>query len=339
VDVHAESGGSPRRLLQVVAALGLALTVLAGSGLRAEVLAGLRRSTAVHPQAPRSSADESSIGTSPSVSPSTPSPTPAAALPVIGTAAPRSFEPLAAQIASLQSAAGARFSVSLIELAGANPQDWSLQGDGSFVAASTYKLPLLMAEAELITSGQAQPTDQICYVPGDWEDGWFQDYDAGICYSRAELANRVAQQSDNTAAHMLVRSLGGAAMLNGYAATRGAKESAFFDPNMTTASDLARLMAAEATGEAGGASAQQWLYPLLTHTAFEQGIPAGVPVNATVVHKTGELDSVTNDVALVLGGANGPYVVAICVDGPGNDAGFSVIAQVAGLVWQMEASR
>jgi hypothetical protein len=57
------------------------------------------------------------------------------------------------------------------------------------------------------------------------------------------------------------------------------------------------------------------------------------------VHKTGELDSVTNDVALVMGGANGPYVIAICVDGPGSDAGFSVIAQVASLVWQMEASR
>src|SRR5207245_2256328 len=104
-------------------------------------------------------------------------------------------------------------------------------------------------------------------------------------------------------------------------------------------SSATRLMAAEATGAAGGASAQQWLYPLLTHTAFEQGIPAGVPVTATVVHKTGELDSVTNDVALVLGGAHGPYVVAICVDGPGSDAGFSVIAQVASLVWQMESAR
>lgn len=196
-----------------------------------------------------------------------------------------------------------------------------------------------MAEAESIAAGQDQLGDELCYVSEDWEDGWFQDYTPGACYSRAELASRIGQDSDNTAAHMLVRFLGGGSALNAYAAGYGATESAFYDPNTTTASDLARLMAAEATGAAGGASAQQWLYPLLTHTAFEQGIPAGVPVTATVVHKTGELDAVTNDVAVVLGGVNGSYVVAICVDGPGSDAGFSAIAQVASLVWQMESAR
>src|SRR5216683_5713822 len=59
-----------------------------------------------------------------------------------------------------------------------------------------------------------------------------------------------------------------------------------------------------------------------SRTRPSNGDPRRRPVTATVVHKTGELDSVTNDVALVLGGANGPYVVAICVDGPGSDAGF-----------------
>jgi beta-lactamase class A len=246
---------------------------------------------------------------------------------------------MAAQLSGVQSASGARIAVSLIELGGANPQSWSFHGDDPFMAASTYKLPLLMAEAESIAGGQDQPGDQLCYSAEDWEDGWFQDYGVGACYSREDLASRIGQDSDNTAAHMLVRFLGGGSALNAYAAGHGASESAFYDPNTTTAGDLARLMAAEATGAAGGASAQQWLYPLLTHTAFEQGIPAGVPATATVVHKTGELDWVTNDVALVQGGANGPYVVAICVDGPGGDTGFSVIAQVARLVWQMEASR
>jgi len=258
---------------------------------------------------------------------------------VVGTAVARAFDPLAAQLSGVQSASGARIAVSLIELGGANPQSWSFHGDDPFVAASTYKLPLLMAEAEAIAAGQEQPGDQLCYSAEDWEDGWFQDYSAGACYSREDLASRIGQDSDNTAAHMLVRFLGGGSALNAYAAGHGASESAFYDPNTTTASDLARLMAAEATGAAGGASAQQWLYPLLTHTAFEQGIPAGVPATVTVVHKTGELDSVTNDVALVLGGADGPYVVAICVDGPGSDAGFSVIAQVANLVWEMESAR
>jgi beta-lactamase class A len=274
------------------------------------------------------------------VAPSTAAPVPAATEQVVvGMAVARAFEPMAAQLSGVESASGARIAVSLIELGGANPQSWSFHGDDQFIAASTYKLPLLMAEAQSIVAGQVEPGDQLCYTSEDWEDGWFQDYGPGACYSREDLASRIGQDSDNTAAHMLVRYLGGGSALNAYAAGHGASESAFYEPNTTTASDLARLMASEATGTAGGAAAQQWLYPLLTHTAFEQGIPAGVPATATVVHKTGELDWVTNDVALVQGGANGPYVVAICVEGPGGDAGFSVIAQVARLVWQMEASR
>jgi len=302
-----------------MAGVGIALTALAGSSPQDQVLAGFRRPAAAEPARP------------------TPSPTPAPV--VIGTAAPRSFDPLSGQLAALQSASDARISVSLIELGGANPQGWNFQGDDAFVAASTYKLPVLMAEAELMAAGKAGPDDQICYALEDWEDGWFDDYQPGACYSRADLAQRVGQDSDNTAAHMLVRSLGGASALNAYASAHGARASAFFDPNTTTANDLARLMAAEATGQAGGDAAQAWLYPLLLHTAFEGGIPAGVPAGLVVVHKTGELDSVTNDVALVLGGANGAYVLAICVDGPGGDAGMGVVALVSSLIWQMESSR
>jgi beta-lactamase class A len=311
----------------------MALVVLAGTGFRANVLAALRRPT---PSRIESRTATTAVATDAAIATPVPSATPKV---TVGTAAPRSFDALAAQMAALQSTNGARIGLSVIELGGANPQAWSFAGDDSFVAASTYKLPLLMAEAELIASGQALPGDQVCYTTDDWEDGWFQDYAPGICYSRAELAGRIGLDSDNTAAHMLVRFLGGGAALNAYAAGRGAKESGFYDPNTTTANDLARLMAAEATGEAGGASAQRWIYPLLTHTAFEGGIPTGIPAGLEVVHKTGELGSVTNDVGLIVGGANGPYVLAVCVDGPGGDAGLSLIAQASSLVWQAEAGR
>src|SRR5713226_2506130 len=146
-----------------------------------------------------------------------------------------------------------------------------------------------MAEAQQIASGQASPSDVLCFDPRDAEDGWFTDYAAGSCYARAELALRSGRYSDNTAAHILVRYLGGPDALNGYAKSIGMNASALWMPNTTTPDDLAAAWINEALGRLGGASAQHWLLPLLTHTVREQGIPAGLPGTATVVHKVGAM--------------------------------------------------
>jgi beta-lactamase class A len=227
----------------------------------------------------------------------------------------------------------------LIELGGSTPGTWSSNGDQQFTAASTYKLPLLMAEADGIANGRFGANDQLCFQDGDWEDGYFGDYGGGSCYTRMDLMTRVGQFSDNTAAHILVRYLGGPDALNAYAQAHGARASVFFDPNVTTSSDLARLWASEASGQAGGRGAQQILYPLLTHTHWESGAPAGVPGSATVVHKVGMIDAVDNDAALVIGGPKGNYILVVCTDGVGGDAGWALIAQINAKVWAYEASR
>jgi beta-lactamase class A len=149
---------------------------------------------------------------------------------------------------------------------------------------------------------------------------------------------RVGQTSDNTAGHILVRYLGGTGALNAYAQAHGASESAFYVPNVTTANDLSRLMADEARGGAGGVASQTWLYPLLTLTAFENGLPAGVGPGATVVHKVGTIDMVSSDVGLITGSPNGAYVLAVCTSGLGGDAGMALVAQVSAAVWQFESN-
>lgn len=209
--------------------------------------------------------------------------------------------------------------------------------DLPFQAASVYKLPALMAEAEAISAGKQAPGDRLCYSDGEQEDGWFNDYTDGDCFTLQTIAQRAGIYSDNTAGHMLVADVGGADVLNAYARQHGARESDFFNANRTTASDMAALMVSEASGSAGGGAAQRWLYPLLTHTHFEDGIPAGVPDGVTVIHKIGEVDQTVNDVAIVTGGAH-HYVVAILTNGLGGDPGWQLIAQLSQLVWRYEAS-
>src|SRR4029077_17568258 len=112
----------------------------------------------------------------------------------------------------------------------------------------------------------------------------------------------------------------------------------FFDGNTTTPADLASLWNAEARGDLGGAAAQAWLYPLLTNTRTESGVPAGLR-GATVVHKTGTIDLVDNDAALVTSSPSGPYVVVVMTDGLGGADGWQLIADISATVWAFEVSR
>jgi beta-lactamase class A len=265
---------------------------------------------------------------SPTMLPS-PSPTP--------PLAPRTFSDLSADLTTIAHASGARASVSLIELGGNRPEAWSLKGDLSWSAASVYKLPLLMAEAKGIAEGRLHGSDRLCYQASDAESGYYDDYYPGECFKRDVLAQRAGLWSDNTAAHILVRYLGGASALNAFAKSMGAIESQFYDFNTTTSSDLARLWASEASGKAGGESAQRWLYPLLTKTAYEAGIPAGTP-SAPVIHKIGSLNTNLHDAALVANGPRGAYVLVICSDG-GAAGGWPLLARLAQRVWQFESAR
>ena len=251
----------------------------------------------------------------------------------------RSPMTLTTEVDQVVAASGGSVGVTLIELGGTTPLVWSYNGGGVFTAASTYKLAALMMEAQNIAAGTTDPNGIVCYQDSDYEDGWYSDYADGMCYTRLELAQRAGLKSDNTAGHMLVRDLGGADALNAWAASAGATSSMFFTDNTTTSNDLATLWSAEASGKLGGAAAQAWLYPLLTGTATEAGIPAGVASRSTVVHKTGEIDLVENDAALVMAGPNGAYVLTVMTDNLGGDTGWQVIASISSTVWSFEAAR
>jgi beta-lactamase class A len=250
----------------------------------------------------------------------------------------RDVSQLALTVDALIASSGGVAGVTVVELGGSAPLSWSVNGDQVSTAASTYKLAALMLEAENIATGKTDPNGVVCFQDADYESGWFDDYSVGLCITRTELATRAGIYSDNTAGHMLVRDVGGAAALNAWAASIGATSSQFFDVNTTTSVDLAALWDAEAQGALGGAAAQAWLYPLLTGTRTESGVPAGLS-GVTVVHKTGTIDLVENDAALVTSGPDGAYVLVVMTDGLGGTAGWQLIAGISAATWQFESTR
>ena len=267
-----------------------------------------------------------------------PLPSAAPAPPVTTVPAASAFDQLRSDLETIAARSGARVGISLQELSGPRRNNLSLGGGASFTAASAYKVPLLMAEAQQIASGQARGADVLCFDPGDAEDGWFDDYDLGSCFTRDELSLRAGRYSDNTAARILVRYLGGADALNTYAKSIGMTASVLWVPNTTTPDDLTAAWVNAAIGRLGGAAARQWLFALLTHTANEQGIPAGLPASATVVHKVGTLDGTENDSGYVVSGRTS-YVLSVAVKGLDETLGWSLIAQISARIWQYETGR
>jgi beta-lactamase class A len=308
--------------------LAVALLVSLGSGAYAQTSAPPKRAaTALRHTSPRPTPRALKVAARPSVAPT-----------LTTVIEPSAFDQLRSDLTAMAGQSGAQVGISLQELSGRGRQTLSLNGGQGFYAASEYKLPLLMAEAQQVAAGQVSPADSLCFDPTDAEDGWFQDYEPGSCFSRADLVSRTGIYSDNTAARILVRYLGGPDALNGYARTAGMANSALWDPNTTTADDLTAIWVNEALGQLGGPAAQGWLYPNLTHTAAEAGIPAGIHAGARVVHKTGDMYGTENDAADVSNGSM-HYVLAVCVSGLDEVSGWNLIQRISARIWQYEVGR
>src|SRR5438876_852322 len=232
-------GGPARVLLRSVIYVLLAcLLTLAGTAAYASQNITSLPSTAANRQPP-------------AIAPALPSAAPSP--PVSTVLAASAFDQLRTDLEAIAARSGARVGISLQELSGPRRNTLSLGGSASFTAASAYKVPLLMAEAQQIASGQARGADVLCFNPGDAEDGWFDDYDLGSCFTRDELSLRAGRYSDNTAARILVRYLGGAVALNAYAKSIGMTASMLWVPNTTTPDDLRAAWVNAALGRLRGA--------------------------------------------------------------------------------------
>nr|MCU0636066.1 class A beta-lactamase-related serine hydrolase [Gemmatimonadaceae bacterium] len=81
--------------------------------------------------------------------------------------------------------------------------------------------------------------------------------------------------------------------------------------NETTADDLATLLTALEGGRAGSTRATRWMREILLAQAFNDGIPAGLPGDVRVAHKTGEITATHHDAAIVYPPRGAPYVLVV----------------------------
>ncbi|MEM8545417.1 MAG: serine hydrolase [Cyanobacteria bacterium P01_H01_bin.119] len=201
-------------------------------------------------------------------------------------------------------------------------------GDQQVAAASTIKLPILVAFLQAVDRGTVRLDQSLTLNQEDLAggSGEMENQPIGSQYSALEVASAMIITSDNTATNMIIELLGGADTLNQQFRSWGLTQTLIRNPlpdlpgtNMTSAKDLAALMARIDQGQLLEMRSRDRLMAIMQRTQSRNLIPAGVSNEALVANKTGDIATVLADVALIDLPNGNRYVLAVLTTRPEND--------------------
>ncbi len=237
----------------------------------------------------------------------------------------------------------------------------SRAADAMHYAASTMKVPLVVAAYRLHARGAldldeevpvhnsfASAVDASTFSLDQAEDQddetWARLGD--VCTLRV-LAEHALVKSGNLATDLVLEHVGAdevAAVLADAGCSsrtrlpRGIEDLAAARAgvnNLVTAEDLGRVLAGVAARTLASPSACAEIEQVLTRQEHRSGIPAGLPPQVYVANKTGWVEGITHDMALVRPDGKSPYVLVVLttVDVPEPD-GQAFIADLSRIVWE-----
>lgn len=211
--------------------------------------------------------------------------------------------------------------------------------DRQFVAASVIKVCILVALYEESAEGKLSLNEQITTTAADIQNygtGSIRYDPVGTSYTLADLAQRAAKQSDNTAAYLIKQRLGEHYIQQRTVAWGLTGTSIVQD--RTTPRDIGTLFAKVAQRRLLPAPSALDLLGLLTDTEFEDRLPALLPPYALVAHKIGtEANGVMNDAGVVVLPTRS-YVIVVMTDGANPDQAITAEQQLSQAVYRYEAS-
>jgi len=237
--------------------------------------------------------------------------------------------------------------------------------DDAFHAASTMKLPVMMAFFQTIDAGERRLNDPIAvknqfqslvdaspFTLDPKDDGDPDLYKSiGSTLPLDELIRRMIVRSSNLATNILIERLGASRatdMMRGLGAyrmkvLRGVEDEKSFKAglnNTATAKDLAILLTALAQGETFSPASNAKMIEILKEQEFNEKIPAYLPKGIPIAHKTGDITGFHHDAAIVFPPGERPYVLVILTGGFQDEKKANqVIAEISRMVWQRHGER
>jgi beta-lactamase class A len=239
-------------------------------------------------------------------------------------------------------------------------QQFRYRSDRWFHAASTIKLAVLLGVFASFHRGKYVPQSRLhirnrfrsAYDGSSFRVQSERDADSevqaaiGKTMRLIELARHMIVRSSNLATNLLLDLLGieflqnvlDAYNLTGIDLRRGVEDELAFEhqiSNRVTADGLVQLLRLIAEERAFTPDWSQQILEILHDQEFRSGIPAGLPANARVAHKTGEISTVAHDAGIVYLPRRKPYIIAILTEWDPETTGRSpTIAAASYLVYE-----
>ncbi len=204
-----------------------------------------------------------------------------------------------------------------------------LDGNSTFSAASTIKLPILVAFFQDVDKGKIRLDELLTMKPEmiAGGSGDLQYKKPGTQYTALEVAKKMITISDNTATNMLIERLGGAEVLDQRFRSWGLTTTAIRNrlpdvegTNTTSPRELASLMSIVHQGELVSLQSRDRILDIMQQTVTNSMLPKGLGAGAIIAHKTGTIGSLLADVGLVDMPTGKRYIVTVMVKRPHNDA-------------------
>ncbi|MEA5449368.1 serine hydrolase [Leptolyngbya sp. CCNP1308] len=203
-----------------------------------------------------------------------------------------------------------------------------LGGAEPVASASTIKVPILVAFLQQVDAGtlalnQSMALQEEYMASGS---GTLRGEAVGTEYTALDIATRMIVTSDNTATNMMIAALGGLETLNQTFAAWGLEHTLLRNPlpdldgtNTTSAKDLTLLMALIDQGGLLTPRSRDRLFSIMQRTENESLIPSGIRDGSLLANKTGDIEAMLGDVALVDVPNGKRYALAVLVQRPAND--------------------
>ena len=238
---------------------------------------------------------------------------------------------------------------------------WELRGDEWFHAASTIKVPILLALYAEIDAGRLSEHSRLHvrnrFVSAadslPYRVSAERDANARVHAMRGktmrvhDLAEPMIATSSNLATNLLLDFVGpercmevmGQAGIRGVEVKRGVEDERAWEAginNRVTAGGLRDLFRVIAEKEVLSGEVHEAMLDILHAQRFRSGIPAGLPDDARVAHKTGEISTVAHDAGIVFLPGRAPYVVVILTrwDADTTTGRRETIARISRLVYE-----
>lgn len=236
---------------------------------------------------------------------------------------------------------------------------WCLDSDRWFHAASTIKVPVLLGVFDAIEQARFESYSRVHVrnrfisivdsLPFRVQSS--RDANAEVHAARGkmmmirELAEHMIVTSSNLATNLLLDIVGlehiqdtlARLHLRGIDLRRGVEDEAAWEAginNRITASGLCAALRIIEERKAISEHASDLMLEILHKQRFRSGIPAGLPDDARVANKTGEMSTVAHDGGIVYLQNRQPYVVVILTEWErGGERRQQVIARISKAIY------